>query len=36
MKSMKQSDQANFEIANAFNGIEVVNANYTKQNTVSF
>lgn len=32
MKSMKQSDQANFEIANAFNGIEVVNANYTKQN----
>jgi len=29
---MKKSDQADFKIANAFNGIEVVNANYTKQN----
>jgi len=28
---MKQEEKANFEIANAFNGIEVVNANYTKQ-----
>ena len=29
---MKQKESADFTIANAFNGIEVVNANYTKQN----
>lgn len=29
---MKQKESADFDIANAFNGIEVVNANYTKQN----
>ena len=29
--NIKQKEQADFEIANAFNGIEVVNANYTKQ-----
>lgn len=28
---MKQKEKADFEIANAFDGIEVVNANYTKQ-----
>ena len=28
---MEQLEKADFEIANAFNGIEVVNANYTKQ-----
>jgi len=28
---MKQKEKADFEIANAFNGIEVVNANYAKQ-----